>query len=200
MKPIVLSFLLVLLTLGLTACGDEEEAAKPLAQKLTGDHIGYYCSMVVAEHRGPKGQIHLKDQEQAIWFSSVRDAIAFTMLPEEPKNIAAIYVNDMTTGDWSSSEPGNWIEAESAFYVLGSNQVGGMGAAEAIPFSREDAAQRFADKHGGHVVAFGAIPEDYILGGVETPQQSALNMASDTDQMASDDASHDMGHNAEHEH
>ena len=192
--------LFAVLALALTACGDEADKPKPAAQKLTGEHIGYYCNMVVVEHRGPKGQIHLEGQEAAIWFSSARDTIAFTMLPEEPKNIAAIYVNDMTGGNWDSVEPGNWIDAHSAFYVLGSDKAGGMGAPEAIPFSREDAAARFAEKHGGHVATFDAIPEDYILGGVDTPEGHARQTMSGMDEAAAHVHEADLGRDAGHGH
>jgi len=106
--------LFALFALTLAACDDDAENVKPRAQEVTGEAIGYYCNMVVAEHMGPKGQIHLKDGSAPLWFSSARDAIAFTMLPEEPKQITAIYVNDMTGANWDSPEPGSWIEARSA--------------------------------------------------------------------------------------
>ena len=65
------------------------------------DAVGYYCSMIVVDHGGPKAQIYLDAEAKPIWFSSVRDAIAFTLLPDEPKAIAAIYVNDMGRGVWT---------------------------------------------------------------------------------------------------
>ena len=83
------------LALTTTACGEEQVAEAPPPAELTREAIGYYCNMIVEDHSGPKGQIFLSDKSDPIWFSSVRDAIAFTLLPEEPKNIAAIYVNDM---------------------------------------------------------------------------------------------------------
>jgi len=44
--------------------------------------------------------------------------ISFTISPEEPKNIAAIYVNDMN--DANRDNPGleNWINAHGARYVF----------------------------------------------------------------------------------
>lgn len=162
----------VLLLLGvllpLAGCGDDEEAAKPAAQELTREAIGHYCNMIVADHLGPKGQILLKDRDEPVWFSSVRDTIAFTMLPEEPKDIAAIYVNDMAKASWDSPEPGTWIDARETWYVIESDRVGGMGAPEAVPFSEQAAAEAFAAQHGGRVMAFADVPEDFILGGVET--------------------------------
>jgi copper chaperone NosL len=40
-----------------------------------------------------------------------------------------------------------------------------MGAEEAIPFSDRAAAERFAARHGGRVLALAGIPRDWALGG-----------------------------------
>ena len=138
--------------------------AVPKAVELNGEEIGYYCNMTVAAHRGPKGQIFLTDREQPLWFTSARDTIAFTMLPEEPKNISAMYVSDMGKASWDNPEPGTWIAARSAWYVVGSGRVGGMGAPEPVPFAEKGKATAFQAKHGGRVLSFADIPEDEILG------------------------------------
>lgn len=143
-------------------CEKQSSLAVPEPQTLTSDASGYYCLMTVVYHKGPKGQIIMSDGK-VNWFTSVRDTIAFTLLPEEPKNIAAIYVNDMSQADWDNPGENNWIDARSAWYVTGSKLVGGMGAAEAVPFSSRENAQAFIQKHGGKVVAFNEIPADYIL-------------------------------------
>ncbi len=143
-------------------CEKQPAIATPEPHTLTRDASGYYCLMTVVYHNGPKGQIILSDGK-VNWFTSVRDTIAFTLLPEEPKNIAAIYVNDMSQADWDNPGEDNWINARNAWYVIGSQRVGGMGAAEAVPFATQDSAQAFTKKHGGEVVAFEDIPPDYIL-------------------------------------
>ena len=74
----------------------------------------------------------------------MRDTIAFTLSAEEPKNIVAMYVNDMTNADWDNPGVDNWIDARNAWYVLGSNVSGGMGAPEAVPFSTKEKAALFA--------------------------------------------------------
>ena len=58
----------------------------------------------------------------------------------------------------------NWTDAKTASYVIGSDAEGGMGGAEAVPFADRAKAEGFAKEHGGEVVAFSAIPADYILG------------------------------------
>ena len=135
----------------------------PPAQKLTREANGYYCLMTVVNHSGPKGQIILTDQQQALWFTSVRDTLSFTLSPEEPKNIAAIYVNDMTNANWDDPGADNWINARKAWYVLDSNRTSGMGTPEAVPFSTKEKAELFAGEQGGTVYAFASIPQEYIL-------------------------------------
>ncbi len=152
----------LLLALLLIACNKQATIEIPAAQKLTRDANGYYCLMTVVNHSGPKGQIILTDNK-VLWFTSVRDTISFTLSPEEPKNIAAIYVNDMADADWDNPGEDNWINAHNAWYVLGSNRAGGMGAPEAIPFATKEKAELFAAKHGGIVYAFSSIPAEYIL-------------------------------------
>lgn len=150
--------------LALAGCDDAEVASAPPPAKLTRDATGHYCRMIVLDHKGPKGQIHLAGQTTPVWFSSVRDTVAFTMLREESKRIAAIYVNDMTSTPWDRPGAETWIDAKKALYVIGSKKRGGMGAAEAVPFKGAEAAKAFAAKFGGRVVAFDKIPRKYILG------------------------------------
>ena len=167
-------FILVALAAAfLAACDAEPEAVAPVAPvEVTADATGHYCGMLLVDHEGPKGQIHLAGSNEPLWFSSVRDTIAFTRLPEESKDIAAIYVNDMGAAqDWAQPEPGTWTEARDAWFVIKSSRRGGMGAPEAVPFSDEAAAEAFRSAHGGKLVRFDDIPEDYVLGPVELDEQ-----------------------------
>jgi copper chaperone NosL len=157
----------VVAALGLAACGDDDAAAAPPPPAaLTREAVGHFCGMTLVEHAGPKGQVLLRGTDQPIWFSSARDAIAFTHLAEEPKAIRAIYVSDMGKAqDWDDPGATNWVDARRAFFVLGSDRRGGMGAEEAVPFSDRAAAQRFVAEHGGRVLTFTEVPRDWALGG-----------------------------------
>ncbi|RLA58458.1 MAG: copper resistance protein CopZ [Gammaproteobacteria bacterium] len=148
----------------LLSCGQSDKAAMPAAQELTRDAIGYYCMMTVVEHQGPKGQIILTDTEEPLWFTSVRDTIAFTVLPGEPKNIAAIYVTDIGKANWDNPEPGTWIDARQAWFVVGSDVNGGMGAPELVPFGEKAKALAFIEVHGGEVFEYTDIPREIFLG------------------------------------
>ena len=158
MQKLIILFTVILIT----ACEKTPISEAPPAQLLTREASGYYCLMTVVYHKGPKGQIILSDKADALWFTSVRDTIAFTLSPEEPKNITAIYVNDMSNADWDDPGAENWILAKDAWYVLNSNRAGGMGAPETVPFSTKENAEIFAKQQDGTVYAFNAIPHDYL--------------------------------------
>ena len=118
--------------------------------------------MALSEHSGPKGQIFVNERAEPYWFASVRDTFAFVMLPEEPKDITAIYVSDMGKAkNWD--QPEIWTDARKAVFVIASRKRGGMGEDEAVPFSDEAAAQAFVAENGGRTVHFDDMPKDYIL-------------------------------------
>lgn len=162
-----LACIALILTVALLAgCKDDSNTtALPPPRALTVEAIGNYCGMNVLEHPGPKGQILLIGWPEPVWFSSARDTFAYTMLPEEAKNISAVYVSDMARAEsWDNPGIENWIEARRANFVIGSRMRSGMGADEAVPFGDRAAAERFVAEHGGHIVGFAEVPRDYILG------------------------------------
>ena len=153
---------LVLLTV--TACGEKPTAAPPPAA-MSAEAVGRYCGMSLADHPGPKGQVQIKGSKEVFWFSSARDTVAFTLLPEEPKDIAAIYVTAMDKADsWEKPGDESWIDARAATYVVGSDATGGMGQRELVPFSNAQAAEAFRIQHGGELHPFDRIPRDKVLG------------------------------------
>ena len=160
----------LLVLLALAACDDAKQVAGPPPREPGPGDVGNYCGMVLVEHPGPKGQVFLASRADPLWFTQVRDAIAFTRLPEEPRDITAIWVNDMgRTTNWQAPEAGAWVEARSAWFVIASGRAGGMGAAEAVPFGTEPTARAFAAAHGGRVMRMGEIPDDYVLGWTAPP-------------------------------
>jgi copper chaperone NosL len=193
-----LALLAALGALALAACNDEKSAeAAPPPQEMTASAIGQYCGMNVMEHPGPKGQIILASRKEAVWFSSARDALSFTMLPEEPKDIRAIYVSDMAKApSWDEPGASNWVDAKKASFVIGSRMKGGMGAEEAVPFSDRPAAERFAAENGGTVVAFTEVPKDYVLGDASEATRS-VEQVPGTDQAHGGHGDHGGGHGAD---
>ena len=169
---ILLKASLVALALLAAGCSKEESASAPPPQAIAGDSTGYYCGMLLGEHAGPKGQILLVSGKAPVWFTSVRDTFTFLRLPEEPKDIAAIYFSDMAKApSWEQPGADNWIAASDALFVVGSDREGGMGGAEAVPFGSKEAAEAFVKDHGGQVVSFEAAQAALADAAAETPQE-----------------------------
>lgn len=155
---------LALVLLALVGCG-EKQAAVPPPVPMSAEAVGRYCGMSLTDHPGPKGQVQLKGGKEVYWFSSARDTIAFTLLPEEPKDIAALYVTAMDkAGTWDKPGDEAWIDARKATYVVGSDATGGMGQREIVPFSNAQAAEAFRIDHGGELHPFDRIPREHVLG------------------------------------
>ncbi|MBB5048422.1 copper chaperone NosL [Rhodopseudomonas rhenobacensis] len=149
----------------LAGCKENTAATMPPAVALNADAMGVFCGMNLMEHPGPKGQIITASRIDPYWFSSARDAVAFTLMPDQPRDIRAIYVSDMGRApSWDAPGETNWIDAKTALFVIGSRKQGGMGAAEAVPFGERAAAEAFVAANGGQVVTFDKIPADYVLG------------------------------------
>jgi len=51
-----------------------------------------------------------------------------------------------------------YLGAHKAFYVVGSDRVGGMQVPEVVPFASRKDAGLFMEQHGGEVTAINAIP------------------------------------------
>ncbi|MCB6177982.1 nitrous oxide reductase accessory protein NosL [Rhodobacter sp. Har01] len=154
----------LLLILFLTACKQDAQDISPVA--LTEQAVGHYCQMDLLEHPGPKAQVHLEGlPAMPLFFSQVRDAVAYSRLPEQDGVILAIYVNDMGAPGATWEIPGatNWIPATTAHYVMGSRAEGGMGAPELVPFVDLDKAAAFAAANGGSVVALAAVPDAAVI-------------------------------------
>lgn len=151
---------------GLAACdGPSGAASAPPPREPDADTVAQFCGMLLREHGGPKGQAIVEGRAEPLWFASARDTLAFTRLPDEGRRLLALYVSDMgRAATWDRPEPGAWVEARQAFYVIGSSVRAGMGTAEAMPFADRDAAEAFRGAHGGTIHAFADVPERFLLG------------------------------------
>ena len=168
--------ILTALVAGILLAGCNQDAANSVAPPpvaLNSDAMGVFCGMNLLEHPGPKGQIITAGRIDPFWFSSVRDTVAFTLMPDQPRDIRAIYVSDMARApSWEAPGETNWVDARKAFFVIEGRKQGGMGAAEAVPFGNREAADGFAVANGGRVVTFTQIPRDYVLGSDVPSDQS----------------------------
>ncbi len=104
----------------LVAC--QENAVQDIKPKdMTAETLGHYCQMNLLEHSGPKGQVFLEGMPAPLFFSQVRDAIAYMRGPEQMAPILAVYVNDMGApgATWEKPGDGNWIAIDEALFVVG---------------------------------------------------------------------------------
>ncbi|EBA16854.1 nitrous oxide reductase accessory protein [Roseobacter sp. SK209-2-6] len=160
--------LLAAATLALTACQEEEAKAPPAPVELTQTALSYFCQMNIAEHGGPKGQIHLEGYPAPLFFAQVRDMVAYLKGPERDADITAVYVSDMgVAASWAEPGADNWINVSDAVFVIDSNVAGGMGAPELVPFATAEAAQAFVDRYGGYTGTLEEIPAEVALGPID---------------------------------
>lgn len=171
------SHLIIAFALLLSAC-KAEKSELPVAIEMTPAAVGFYCQMDLLNHDGPKGQIHLDGMGAPLFFSQVKDAIAYFHMPEQNFAVQVMYVQDMANAkDWS--QPGAWIPAVEAYYVIDSDQMGGMGAPEFVPFSEEKAATEFMEAHGGRLLHYAQIKAEDVLGSTETTAVASATPDSD---------------------
>lgn len=181
----ILTFSLLATLILATGCQKETaQGDKPVPIELTEEAAGHYCQMVILEHSGPKGQLHLVGFTAPLWFSQVRDGLAYWKSAEKTAEIAVLYVNDMgKAASWAKPGIDNWIDVEHAFFVVGSNARGGMGAPEIVPFGNEKKAKNFVVEMGGQVMRLAEISADMVLAPVElAPVDLAKPIQSDPDQ------------------
>lgn len=153
--------LITALALGLAACSDTEQVQvdfDPVAFH-SGDEC-HVCGMIIQEWPGPKGEIIEAKSGQVMKFCATTDMFSWLLQPENKNLNMAVYVHDMTQSHWDKPDDEHLIDARTAWYVQGSKKMG-MGPTLAT-FATEEAAQGFAEKEGGKVLAFNDINESVL--------------------------------------
>lgn len=156
----------------LAACG-QSEAQRAEPREPGPGAVGHYCRMTLAEHKGPKGQILPRGWQEPVWFSSVRDALTYVAQDiVSERELDGFWVNDMGQGTWDKPAPGSWIDARTAWFVIGSTRSSGMGSDEAVPFKDKEAAEAFTRASGGRVVTYAAALEHIAQASTEVETES----------------------------
>lgn len=147
----------------LAACGPGgSDGAKQLAAVEIDQSTA--CSldgMLLADYPGPKAQIFYTDRPEPEFFCDTVEMFGIYLKPEQVRPVKAIFVQDMGKADWNQPR-GAWIDAKTAWYVLGSSRHGSMGPTIAS-FAQQADAQKFAQANGGKVLAFDAITPDMAV-------------------------------------
>ncbi|MCK9381625.1 MAG: nitrous oxide reductase accessory protein NosL [Sulfuritalea sp.] len=150
--PVVFASVLLL-----TACSQSTPAAKPL--EITKDTACSLDGMVLMDFPGPKAQIQY-EQGPPDFFCDTKEMFATFLRPEQKKRIVGIYTQDMAKTDWAHPQ-GSWIDAKTAFYVVGSRREGSMGPTVGS-FASEADAQTFTKTYGGKVLHFEQVTLDMV--------------------------------------
>jgi nitrous oxide reductase accessory protein NosL len=113
------------------------------------------CGMFVAKYSSWITQVHHEDGDIQV-FDGVKDMMAYYFTPDQFSKHSKKSIGDIWVKDYYML---SWIDAQKAFYVIGSDVYGPMGH-EFIPFSTEEAAESFKKDHRGkQILSFAEITE-----------------------------------------
>lgn len=138
-------------------CG--AKTAPPQALEITPGTVCALDDMVLQDFPGPKAQIHY-EQSPPEFHCDTREMFSIVLRPEQKRRIVAVFTQDMGKTDWTQPQ-GHWIDAKSAFYVVGSSRKGSMGPTVAS-FGAEADAQAFSAQYGGKVLRFDQVTLDMV--------------------------------------
>lgn len=144
------------------ACTHADRVATGPAE-ITRDTTCSLDGMTLMDYPGPKAQIQY-EQGQPDFFCDTVELFAAYLKPEQQKSVRAVYVQDMARADWNNPT-GHWIDAKTAFYVVGSRRRGSMGPTIAS-YAREADARELVAREGGRALRFEQVtPEMAVLDG-----------------------------------
>lgn len=141
----------------LAACNEAPRTAQ--AVDFDRNTVCVLDGMTLADFPGPKAQIHY-DQGGPEFFCDTREMFSIALRPEQKRRVTGLFTQDMGKADWTRPQ-GHWIDARTAFYVVGSRLHGSMGPTVAS-FAGEADAQRFAAGQGGQVLRFDQVTLDMV--------------------------------------
>ena len=152
MKQKNLLLLALLLASFAFGCSKKEQTTKAVEIDRTTS-----CSldgMILMDYPGPKAQIHY-DKGEPDFFCDTMEMFSIYLRPEQKKRVKALFTQDMGKTPWEQPT-GNWIDAKSAHYVIGSKKMGSMGPTLAS-FARMEDAQAFIKQYGGKILRFDEV-------------------------------------------
>lgn len=161
---------LCLTALLLAAC--TPNTPRVAAQEPSADTACALDGMVLRDFPGPKAQIQFAEG-QPDFYCDLMELFAVVLAAEQKRSIAGLYVQDMSKADWAHPT-GNWVEARTAYYVVGSRKLGSMGPTFGA-FATEQGARTFAAAEGGRVLRFEQISRDMVSMGGSAAHDNAMS-------------------------
>lgn len=147
----------IALLAALGACSNAVQ--KVTAQEPADDTACSLDGMMLKDFAGPKAQVHYTEGKPD-FFCDLPELFGVLLAPEHKRAVAGVFVQDMGKSDWEHPR-GNWIDAKSAIYVVGSRKHGSMGPTFGS-FSNVQDAEAFVTKEGGKVLRFDQITIDMV--------------------------------------
>lgn len=168
-------------TAGGAGCLGEEDTATDIPEpaELPDEQTCAVCGMVIRGSYGPNGQVvydgdYPPDHDGPAYYDSVRE-LYVDQFGQKNQGVDPLvaYVTDyasvayeIETQDGNeyvtgSVDPETFIKAESATFVVESDIRGAMGA-ELLPFGEHEAAESFAERNGGQVVAAEELTQEVV--------------------------------------
>ncbi len=146
---------------GLSGCGERSGDVRALAPvEIDASTSCELDGMLLADYPGPKAQIRYAGRDAPAFFCDTVELFNTMLRPEQVRQVLAVYVQDMGKADWDQPR-GNWIDARSAFYVLGSKRHGSMGPTIAS-FAQEQDAKKFIEQWGGQLLRYAEVKPDMV--------------------------------------
>ena len=145
----------------LTGCSEQAAQQRSLAPvEIDRSTSCELDGMLLADYPGPKAQVHFVGQDKPSFFCDTVELFSTLLAGEQVRAVQGVYVQDMGKADWNQPQ-GHWIDAKTAFFVLGSKRHGSMGPTIGS-FAQESDATKFAAEFGGKVLRFGDIKADMV--------------------------------------
>ncbi|MGF1763277.1 nitrous oxide reductase accessory protein NosL [Aliivibrio kagoshimensis] len=142
----------------IAGCSEQNDQQQMLKQAVAIEAADecHLCGMLIVNFPGPKGEIAQKNSERIEKFCSTRDLFSYVLQPENRRQITQIFVHDMSKSPWGSPNDEHFVDAKTAWYVIGSDKKGAMGETLAS-FSQKSDAEAFSVEFGGKVIGFDEI-------------------------------------------
>lgn len=136
----------------------------------------HVCGMIVTNFPGPKGQAKIKHNETTLKFCSTADLFTWLLQPETPAMMRSAYVHDMgaASATWDKPSEKDYVDAKKAWYVVGGDQMGAMGATLAS-FREKAAAEQYMKQHGGMIKRFADIDLE-LMANLQKPMMKEHSM------------------------
>ena len=156
--------LLIVAFLGLLlGCSENESKTEMVKQAMAIESADecHLCGMIISKFPGPKGELYQKTSDEIAKFCSTRDMFSYLLQPENKRQVQQVFVHDMSKTPWHKTDDQYFIDARTAWFVIGSSKKGAMGKTLAS-FSKQDDALAFSKEFGGKVHPFDEITIDLL--------------------------------------